>query len=109
MNRGFLLKINHFHCHKTIRLCVFKKTIIATTDYDSDTAEAFRNSGCSWVITPESVDELSKLMQEIAAKNNDELQAIGNKGFDYALEHFSKKGDLPKLVKIIEETVKNEV
>lgn len=45
-------------------------------------------------------------MQEVAAKNNDELQAIGNKGFDYALEHFSKQGNLPKLVKIIETSAK---
>lgn len=83
-----------------------KKPIIASVDYDSDTAEAVRNSKCGWVITPESVDELSKLMQEVAAKNNDELLAIGNKGFDYALEHFSKQGNLPKLVKIIEDTAK---
>jgi len=83
-----------------------KRPIIASVDYDSDTSEVIRNSDCGWVITPESVDELSKLMKEIVVKTQDELLDIGNNGFNYSMKHFSKQGNLPKIIKIIENTAK---
>lgn len=81
-----------------------KKPVIASVDYDSDTAEAVRNSGCGWVITPESVNELSNLMQKVVSEEQNELKVKGNNGFNYAKKHYSKVTNLSILKSIIEET-----
>lgn len=78
------------------------KPIIASVDYDSDTAEAIRNANCGWVVEPENISALKDIMQKALNMSNEELGNIGLKGREYALKHFSKKNNLPKLVQIIE-------
>lgn len=81
------------------------KPIIATVDIDSDTANAIREAKCGWVIEPENPSELADLMQKVSLMPMDELERMGMKGREYALKHFSKQANLPKLVSIIEDAI----
>ncbi|MDA8769875.1 glycosyltransferase family 4 protein [Schleiferiaceae bacterium] len=81
------------------------KPIIASVDYDSDTAEAIKNANCGWIVEPENAIKLKDIMQNTIKLSKEERRNVGLKGRDYALEHFSKKSNLPKLVRIIEELV----
>ena len=82
------------------------KPIIATVDYDSDTANAIREAGCGWVVEPEQPEALADLIQNVQGMPKTELIAMGYRGREYALQHFSKKNNLSKLVGIIEGLMK---
>ena len=78
------------------------KPIIATVDCDSDTANAIREAGCGWVIEPENPTALASMMQKVSMMAGEELLAMGLRGREYALQHFSKQANLSKLVSVIE-------
>jgi glycosyltransferase involved in cell wall biosynthesis len=81
------------------------KPIIASVDYDSDTAEAIRNANCGWIVEPDNAGALKDIMQKALNLSAEERRSMGLKGRDYALKYFSKKSNLPKLVRIIEELI----
>lgn len=81
------------------------KPIIASVDYDSDTAEAIRNANCGWIVEPDNAGALKDIMQKALNLSEEERRSMGLKGRDYALKYFSKKSNLPKLVRIIEELI----
>lgn len=81
------------------------KPVIAAVDYDSDTAEAIKNANCGWIVEPENALALKDIMQKTLNMSKEEMTNMGLKGRDYALRHFSKKSNLPKLVRIIEEII----
>ncbi len=81
------------------------KPVIACVDSYSDTAAAIRESDCGWVASPESVDELCRVMQDVVGKSKTYLIEKGEKGFNYAMAHYSQKENLPKLLSIIENAV----
>lgn len=78
------------------------KPIIACVDTDSDSARVINNSGCGWVCEPESVDYLSKLMIAVKRVSINQLDDMGCRGKEYALEYFSKKENLKELTKLID-------
>jgi glycosyltransferase involved in cell wall biosynthesis len=78
-----------------------KKAVIASVDEQSDTANAIREAECGWIILPENVNLLAEKMKAVAALSKEELNVYGEKGFTYALERFSKKTNLNKIVDII--------
>lgn len=79
------------------------KPIIATVDYDSDTAQAIREAGCGWVIEPENPAALVVFMQKVYRMSKEELDSIGLKGREFALKHYSKNINLSNLVRLIEQ------
>lgn len=83
-----------------------KKPIIACVDEDSDTSDVIRTSNCGWVLTPENIDLLSALMQKVSSMSKELLIQKGQNGFDYAIQNFSKKNNLQKIVNVITETCK---
>lgn len=78
-----------------------KKTIIGAVDLDSDTARVLIESGCGWVVAPENIEKLKQKMIEVAGLQKAVLQEKGIKGFEYAMEHLSKKNNLSKIIHII--------
>lgn len=82
-----------------------KKPIIACVDQDSDTARVINSSNCGWVLPPEDVTKLYEMMRQLAILSNDDLNAVGEKGFNYALENLSKQKNLEKVIKCITDTV----
>jgi len=81
------------------------KPIIASVDYDSDTAEAIRKANCGWIVEPDNAGALKDIMQKALNLSEEERRSMGVKGRDYALQYFSKRNNLPKLVRIIEEII----
>lgn len=79
------------------------KPIIGCMDADSDTATAIKDADCGWVIEPENVEKLSETMIMVSGLENSVLEAKAKKAQTYGLAHFSKKENLSKLVKVIED------
>jgi len=78
------------------------KPIIASVDVESDTACVIIESGCGWVVDPESVDKLSEQMRISMGTDRKKLMEIGEKGYQYAIDHFSKQYNLNRLAEIIQ-------
>ena len=79
------------------------KPIIGCMDEDSDTAIAIKEAGCGWVIEPENAEKLAESMKKVAALDKYCLKEKSEKAQAYGLVHFSKKENLGKLVKVIED------
>ena len=79
------------------------KPIIGCVDADSDTANAIKDAGCGWVIEPENVEKLAETMKMVAGLERIVLEGKAKKAQEYGLAHFSKKENLNRLVKVIEE------
>lgn len=79
-----------------------KKPIIASVDADSDTAYSILKSGSGWVIEPENKGQLISLFKSIYENNQESRVIKGVNGFNFAIEKFSKKSNLQKIVSIIE-------
>lgn len=78
-----------------------KKPIIASVDENSDISNAIKNSNCGWVSKPEDIESLALLMKKVFLLEKKKLNIKGANGFKFAMQNFSKKINLPKLVKII--------
>ncbi len=78
-----------------------KRPIIASVDPDSDTARVIYAADCGWVLQPEEISSLTKMMRNVAFISKDELLRMGENGFSYAIENLSKKNNLKKLIKQI--------
>ena len=78
-----------------------KKPVIACVDENSDTADVIKDSNCGWVILPDDKKNLAITMQKASNLPSEELDKLGLNGYGFALEHFSKAKNLPKLLNII--------
>ncbi len=83
-----------------------QKPIIACVDKNSDTANAVITSDSGWVLPPENENCLAQLMKEIVSLPPDVFSQKGKNGFDYAIQNFSKKNNLQKIITVITETCK---
>jgi glycosyltransferase involved in cell wall biosynthesis len=79
------------------------KPIIGSMDEDSDTANAISEAQCGAIVEPENARMLADVMARMAVTNRRELEAMGKKGQEYALAHFSKGANLNNLTKVIGE------
>lgn len=79
------------------------KPIIGCVDEDSDTANAINEADCGWVIEPENVEKLADTMKMVAGLKKTALEDKAKKAQEYGLAHFSKKENLNRLVKVIED------
>lgn len=79
------------------------RPIVASVDVDSDCANIIREAGCGLVVEPENEDSLREAIKEIAQKDTEELNRLGQAAFEYAKNHLSKERNLKILVdKLIE-------
>jgi len=79
-----------------------KKPIIACVDSDSDTADSIHKSGCGWVIEPENKAQLVALFKTMNEDDQESRAIKGTNGFNFAIEKFSKKLNLRKIISIVE-------
>lgn len=75
-----------------------KKPVLAAVDANSDTAECIKLSNGGWTAEPENPDSIAECMKQAYGTSKEELSAIGQRGFDYAISHFSKTANLEKLM-----------
>jgi glycosyltransferase involved in cell wall biosynthesis len=80
------------------------KPIIASVDIDSDTARVINEANCGWVVNPEDSNALATKMKDVAILDKNNLSFLGLNGYNYAIEHLSKKSNLHKILKIIEDS-----
>jgi len=73
-----------------------KKPVLASVDAESDTAMCIRDNYAGWVALPEDAESVAKAMKEAYSLSSEELQGIGENGFDFAIETLSRK-NLKKL------------
>lgn len=85
-----------------------KKPVIACVDHRSDTALAIEKSACGWILEPENENDLINCMVNVIKFNKSQLVEMGNRGFEYAIEHFSKKENLKKVISIFESLIENK-
>lgn len=78
-----------------------KKPIIACVDDKSATSIAVTEAKCGWVIPSGNIQLLARVMEQAASTPENDLKIKGNNGFDYAMNHYSKKNNLNKILKII--------
>ena len=78
-----------------------KKPIIASVDIDSDSARVINEAHAGWVVEPENIGLLISAMKAASSVEKKELNLKGENGFKYAMNHFSKKKNLKKLVNVI--------
>jgi glycosyltransferase involved in cell wall biosynthesis len=90
------------------KLCAYMfsaKPIIASADSSSDISLIVNSANCGWVVSPENVKELSEKMRAVSNMDVTDLKNAGQNGQKYAMQYFSKKSNLNKITKILEETV----
>lgn len=79
-----------------------KKTIIASVDTASDTANCIKQSECGYVVEPENKGQLAACMIKVKTLEKEKLKQMGEKGFVYANQHFTKAANLAKIAATIE-------
>jgi glycosyltransferase involved in cell wall biosynthesis len=77
------------------------KPVLATVDAHSDTARSIAEAQCGWVVEPGNVQGLAMKMAEVAALPPAVLEAMGQRGRVYGLDHFSKAAGVRKLANVI--------
>lgn len=82
-----------------------KKTIVASVDEDSDTANCIKDAKCGYVVQPENVSDLSQCMQKLSKLKKEELTTLGESGFNFANKHMSKTSNLKKVTTTIESMI----
>lgn len=82
------------------------KPVIGCMDEDSDTANAIRESGGGVIVEPENAAKLAEIIKTVAAMDDNELQAMGERSREYGLQVFSKGINLSKLVNAIISVIK---
>lgn len=73
------------------------KPVLASVDGDSDSAKCILDAGAGWVCEPEDVDALANAMKVCMEKDAKTLKKMGEAGFTYAIEEFSRTKNLQKL------------
>jgi glycosyltransferase involved in cell wall biosynthesis len=82
------------------------KPVLASVDAESDTALCIKESDAGWVAMPEDVESITAAMKTAYSSSKEELRAKGKRGFDYAINHFSKQKNLCKLTDICISVIK---
>ena len=74
------------------------KPVLASVDFDSDTAKCIIDCDGGWVIEPESPEHLAEQIKKCMKLSRTELEDKGWKGREFALRNLSKDKNLSKLV-----------
>ena len=82
------------------------KPILASVDADSDSAKCILDAKAGWVCDPEDVSALSNAMHTCFETNKKVLLEMGESGFKYAIEDFSRTKNLQKLYEACVSTIK---
>lgn len=86
---------------KLIAYMFSARPIIATVDLRSDTANAIKNAKCGWIGEPESINWLSKKMEEVSQLPKLNLISLGKNGLEFGLNNYSKSYSCEKLCNAI--------
>lgn len=86
---------------KLISYMLSRKPIIAAVDKESDVFKIINESKCGWTVEPGDISKLKNIMEEAYRTNPKELEQFGLRGYQYAVNMFSKANNLPKLINLL--------
>lgn len=90
---------------KLIYSLIAARPLLAIAQPASDLAHAIVESGCGWVVPPDVPTALAQAICSALQTSPAERQARGAAGRAYALNHFTRQSNLPKLVRILESLI----
>jgi len=89
---------------KLIAYMFSAKPVISLVDEVSDSAHTIKSANCGWIVPPDNYDSFIEMIKNVACIPAEELKKLGTNGFNYAMENFSKKENLQKLINLIDKT-----
>jgi colanic acid biosynthesis glycosyl transferase WcaI len=87
---------------KLIGYMLSGRPVLALAVENSEVESIIQYSGCGWVIVPSRPDLLMLKIQEIMQLPPIELENRGNAGREYALNHFARQRNVPKVIEVLE-------
>jgi glycosyltransferase involved in cell wall biosynthesis len=91
---------------KLIAYMLSGRPVLATVDEESDTARIIREARCGVCVAPEDPNAIAKAIRK-SLQMPDELTRMGQQARSYAIQNFSSKVCLPKLISILESSLPN--
>lgn len=85
-----------------------KKPVLASVDAESDTAMCIRDNHAGWVALPEDAESVANAMKEAYSLSDEELDRIGENGFEFAIDNLSRTRNLQKLYKACVEIIEKQ-
>lgn len=86
---------------KLIAYMLSGRPVLACVHRDSDTARIIQAAGCGWIVAPDAPTELLETLRRLTDTPQDELDARGARGRDYALRHMTRQACLPTLIRLV--------
>lgn len=77
------------------------KPVLASVDQDSSTKRILEGNNCGMAVAPDSENALTEAFQHFASLSHEELDAIGKKSMDYAINELIRDVNLNKVVERI--------
>ena len=77
------------------------KPVLASVDQDSSTKRILEGNNCGMAVAPDSENALTEAFQHFASLSHEELDAIGKKSMDYAINELIRDVNLNKVVEKI--------
>lgn len=81
------------------------KPVIACVDQGSDIEIAVTAGKFGWTSNPEDSDMLATLMRKVYNEPTENLIEMGIKGCNFAMQHYSKAGNLKKMLSVLLENI----
>ncbi|MCX6053858.1 MAG: glycosyltransferase family 4 protein [Chloroflexi bacterium] len=88
---------------KLLSYLLASRPVLAMVLLESDTAQVIKNAECGWIVPPDNVNFLTEKIKEVASIPLSLLEEKGRSGREYALNTFTTKTLLPKVIQIIED------
>jgi glycosyltransferase involved in cell wall biosynthesis len=86
---------------KLISYLLAGRPLLAIATGDSETAAIVRNSGAGWIVRPGDQESFDTAVREARALSPEARAAMGEAGRRYALEHFSRRVILPRVLAVL--------
>jgi glycosyltransferase involved in cell wall biosynthesis len=82
------------------------KPVLATIDFDSDSASAIRDSRSGWISSPEDIDSLADSMRSVVNTFPEELKNRGIWAREYAMKKYSRHAGVQKVTQFVSQLIK---
>jgi glycosyltransferase involved in cell wall biosynthesis len=86
---------------KLITYMLAARPIIALALPQSETARVIRDAKCGWVVPPDCPDLLAQRIEQAMKTSSQEMVSRGKSGREYALQHFTAKTCLPRVINVL--------
>jgi glycosyltransferase involved in cell wall biosynthesis len=86
---------------KLISYMLAGSPVLCCATPESDIAKTIADASCGWAIPPDDYHAIAKEILLLSKLPTSELEKFGERGRIYALQHMTRKANLPVLVKLV--------